>query len=228
MASSTDINGISKPQLSDIANIETATHAALDAIDLQLPSRFASVSARDSTIVSPLPGMISFVTATNELYVYDGTYWVSLRPRLFYHSVTQAFSSTTKVDITGLTVPLEANSKYIITGSIVVSTDRPTEDNDIEFAWSIPSGLTGDWILRSGPVTEAGTQYHDNYRVRNLEWSTACPAATKYTLYLRYEVEGVAISTNAGSLVMRAGESTAAAGNAYVMQDSYLKVEKVA
>ena len=83
-------------------------------------------------------------------------------------------------------------------------------------------------MIRSGPVGEAGPTYHDTMRVRNLEWSNTINLPCYYTIFTRYEIEGLALTDFAGSLVLQAAEATAATGSAYVMQDSYLRVEKVA
>jgi hypothetical protein len=45
----------------------------------QVISRFASTGARDSAITAPEEGMFAVVTATDTLYVYDGSAWQRLR-----------------------------------------------------------------------------------------------------------------------------------------------------
>lgn len=229
MATTTDINAIPMPELSDIANIETAVQPSIEAIDLLLTSRFNSVSERNSTITSPQFGMISIVETTGEVYMYDGTNWVSLRPRFFHHTVTQGNGSDSYIDVNDFSVPVEANSKYLFTGSIVVSTDSVTVDADIKFQWTYPAGVSGDWILYNASPGQDGPTYSEDIRISNREWTSEIGAAATYTVYYRYALEGLLItSATAGNMQMQFAQNVNRLGASYVMQESYLRVEKVA
>jgi hypothetical protein len=139
MPTSTPINGLQVPLLADQANIESATHPLANAIDSLVIARFSTLTARNTAIPSPTFGQMCSVSATGELYMYNGSAWVGARPRFKYKAVEeQVVNSATLQDDNDLWFTAEANSIYAATWVLSVFSASSTPDIRIQYA--IPAG----------------------------------------------------------------------------------------
>jgi hypothetical protein len=75
MAKTTPILGIQIPDLEESPNIESV-HTMAEAFEKYTVMRFATTGNRSTAIDSPTAGMVSYITGTGNLEVYDGSSWV--------------------------------------------------------------------------------------------------------------------------------------------------------
>lgn len=75
MVATTPINALRLAELTDTANAQTAFGNLGTDLDSRLVARFATTSARDAAITSPVPGQMAWVTSFNSLMVYYVSYW---------------------------------------------------------------------------------------------------------------------------------------------------------
>ncbi|WP_328313077.1 hypothetical protein OG432_24360 [Streptomyces sp. NBC_00442] len=68
---------ISIPSLTDAPNIEAAVSSTINALTQRTILRFASASARNAAIGSPVEGMQCWLQDTNTMTYYDGTQWLT-------------------------------------------------------------------------------------------------------------------------------------------------------
>lgn len=109
------------------------TAAEMNVVSDQTVMRFADSTARGSAIPSPTEGMTSYLDDLNRIEVYNGSAWGAVGTILQVVSATKTdtftTSSTTFVDITGLSVsvtPSSNTSKFLISYSITGSGDVGT------------------------------------------------------------------------------------------------------
>lgn len=141
MATTTTINGFPKPELSDVPNIETAVGNFADAVDSRVVPVFSTTGARDTAIPSPSFGMMAAVSGTGELYMYNGSVWVSARPRTIYKTSNETVtSSTTLQNDNDFFLSVEANSLYVVELDLVLTG---ATGGDFRSLWTFPSGCTG-------------------------------------------------------------------------------------
>lgn len=153
MSTNTPIAGLPSAELTDSPNIETVM-ALASAVDSLLVPRYSTVAARDAAITAPVFGQMAAVSATSELYMYNGTTWISARPRMFFKASSQTVSaSTTLVDDVDIQIPLEASGKYLVR---VVLACQHSSTGDIKLAWTDPGllGGGGSWRFSWGSTAD--------------------------------------------------------------------------
>lgn len=111
MSDTTAVNALPMPQLSDRANIETAVRPLAQAIDTRLVARFSTLAARNTAITAPVPGQMCWVTETTELYLHNGTTWISALPRTKRLVTPETRISNSYAPLT-LTLDVEPFSAY--------------------------------------------------------------------------------------------------------------------
>lgn len=146
MATTTPINGFSIPQLSDAPNIETAVNTFANAVDSRVIPRFATVAARGTAIPSPITGQLAHCADTTELYIYNGTLWVSARPRVKFKTADEGVSnSASPQDDDHLVFSVEINSEYVLAGELFISATNT--GRDFLANWTVPASTVGWWAL---------------------------------------------------------------------------------
>ena len=120
----------------------------------QVVSQFASASARDSAITSPVAGMICYTADIDWVWRYNGSKWMKQPKALYVPAVSSAITTTTFVDISGLTFTGDANSTYPFDGWL--STVAATA-GDVGLQWVLPSGASLEWGVLSPSSGNAGT-----------------------------------------------------------------------
>ena len=139
MPTATPINALQVPLLADQANIESAIHPFANAVDSLVTARFSTLSARNTAIPTPAFGQMCSVSATGELYFYNGTAWVGARPRTKHKLIEESVvNSATLQDDNDLFFSAEANSSYIAKWLLMVFCTSNAPDIRVQFA--IPAG----------------------------------------------------------------------------------------
>lgn len=168
--SNTEINGLRVPDLTDSADITDAVGNLADDVDTRLFARFATPSARDSAITSPVPGMVCFVESFNLPMIYYTAYWgffPGTPLALLYQSVAQSIA-----DLDHPSILMDSEHFDLINGhSTVTNTDRYTP--------SIPGRyhLEGGVSFASAGGSTRAAQFYKNGGVVNV-WGPENVAAT--------------------------------------------------
>jgi hypothetical protein len=119
----------------------------------QVITPFASTSARDSAITSPVNGMVCYTTDAAVLWIYNGTKWLRQQKKIYlgtqFQTVTTSFATVGNFSFTGDTGGVYAISSWM-------HTVAPTAA-DLSFQWSLPAGATVEWSLLGPASTDAGT-----------------------------------------------------------------------
>lgn len=149
MATTTAINAIPIPELTDPPHINNSIAPLANQIDTRMVARFSTVSARNTAIPTPTAGMMAWCTDMGELYLYNGTAWVSARPRTVYKTVVEYRSGTTVFSNDNeLFITIEPNSTYLM--NFMFSYDGSSSSADIKFQWNASAGVTTIAGLGSG------------------------------------------------------------------------------
>jgi len=225
MSTTSPINGFQMPTLSDTSDIEVAVQTPVLAIDSRVTSRFATTSARDTAITVPVAGMLSYVSGTEEMYLYNGSAWVSAIPRFKYKLSTQLVSSTSYVDVSNLTFSVESSSRYLLQYKIYGNSY--VNPGWIYYAFNFPSGAFIDW---SYTFREYGTDY-----LRAIQWAGyATPDLD--AAHLKYDISNIwestydlvlTTSTTPGTFAMRTNVN-GGGGNSSIYGYSWAKSTKIA
>jgi hypothetical protein len=217
VATTTTINGFPKPELSDVPNIETAVGNFADAVDARVVPVFSTTGGRDTAISAPSFGQMAAVSGTGELYMYNGSVWVSARPRTIYKASNESVtSSTVAQNDNDFFVSVEANSKYWI--ELWISYTAATS-GDFHSFWTGPSGFAGTrWrnVLISGATgdsdnktqidtiagvgaTTGGLNATTAYFNENVSLSTSGTSGTLQFVWCQGTSSGTATVVQAGS-----------------------------
>lgn len=102
---------------------------------------FASAAARDSAVTVPVEGMLTYLQDAPKRYTYyNGTKWM-IREARVRATTTQWVSNTTLSAVTGMTIPLDANSVYEWD---LLATVFGTQNVGVLLALQIPAAATLD------------------------------------------------------------------------------------
>lgn len=224
MATSTAVNGWAIPELGDAANI-TALNATFSAIDQRVTPIFSTATARNSAISSPTFGQMAAVSGTGELYMYDGTNWVSAKPRYRYCTADQGVTdnAVTLISSTYLTIPVEASSVYIIDGSF--RTLNSTFANDVRYGTLAPSGSTGSWSILQQATDDSWAV------IPAVSWNASHTYGGSSAGSVRSRFQGTLLtSVTSGAMTIQFCEAVNSAGTSTVTlcADSWIKLEKIA
>ncbi len=117
----------------------------------QVVSQFASASARDSAITSPVAGMVCYTSGDDTLWRYNGSKWI--RQRRCANLAGFSTTSVTFADVPGLSWTADANSTYAF--DMWLSTVAPTAA-DLSLQWVLPASATIEWGILGPAATNAG------------------------------------------------------------------------
>ncbi|GGP56090.1 hypothetical protein [Streptomyces abikoensis] len=153
--------GVQIAALTDAPNMATAAFNLADPIVQRTIMRFASASARNATLTSPVEGMTTWLQDVNTLEIYDGSGW-----RQVFYGAT-AWSTYTPTWTATTTNPSLGNGtlvgSYLITGkichvSIMLTIGSTTNKGSGAYRISLPvatantscPGVLGASFSRSG------------------------------------------------------------------------------
>lgn len=226
MTSTTTINGWTIPTLSDVPNIETAIHPLANAIDARVIPIFTTTGNRDSAISAPSFGMHAAVSGTGEVYVYNGSAWVSAVPRNFYKTANESVTNSTMQDDNTFTFSVEANSFYFAELHCCLSCVDAGAGVDFKSQWTVPASTTGiRW--RSALVTGATSDTSDKSQIDTIAGGSATIGvlATTKTFF----IERISFDTagTAGNATLQWAQAATDADPTIVEAGSYMRVWKV-
>lgn len=160
---------------------------------------------------------------------------ISAKPlfaRLTSNTTSLVNNSTTLVDITGMSVALEANSVYELRGMIIYSADTAA---DFKMGWTVPAGTTGTWAalaMQSSSATansstsarwQTQTDYTETEQLGGVGTGITSESTRSFALF-----QGLVItSATAGNIVMRGAQQTAHASDAGVGIGTYMVLTRV-
>lgn len=86
----------------------------------QAVTPFASTGARTSAITSPVTGMVSYITGTSRLEIYNGAVWVPVPGTMIGRGARTTSSSTTTTETAVLrvdSIPVTSGRAYVVATS---------------------------------------------------------------------------------------------------------------
>lgn len=134
----------------------------------QAVTPFASTGARSSAITSPVTGMVSYITGTSRLEMYDGTTWVPVPGQIVARGSRTTSSSTTTTEQSVLRV----DSVTVVSGRLYTVVTSPL--------W-LQSSVAGDVIAgrirwsSSGAATTSSTVLGENGGIQGTLASPGIP-----------------------------------------------------
>lgn len=139
-----------------------------------------------------------------------------VRPITARKTIDESLQNNTMQDDNELAVVLDANATYRIAADIISNSGTTP---DISYAWSIPSGAGGLWTVTAlvssalylGVLTWAQTAAVDGTAADNF-----------------HRLEGVMVTSSAGTLQFRWAQTTTTATNTTVKANSLLVATRVA
>jgi hypothetical protein len=140
----TTINSIPYPQTGDATQVPTDMHAMATQIDTRLITRYATLTSRDAIVTSPQTGQVVWVDETSHAYLYNGSKWVWLYPKIYNQSrLTQEveyYDQSAYTDSPFYYFYMEANSVYTFKMYIEIATFVV---ETCDFKAVAPAGATG-------------------------------------------------------------------------------------
>lgn len=227
MADTTPVNALPMPQLADRANIETAVRPLALAIDTRVVARFGTLAARNSAITGPVAGQMCWVTETKELYVHDGSVWVSARPRCARLGAAEVRTSSTPVPSPWLLHTVESFAAYKFKYWSVWTAASDAIDVRVKFV--APSGAV--WV--NGGVGPHVSQGDASVALGNFTGvlnggSVGSDYGLDGAVYTQVECEGVCITgATAGTMYSFFSHSTNTPGSPITMGAGFLEMWKI-
>lgn len=135
-------------------------------------------------------------------------------------------NSTTLVDDTVLTVPVQANAAYVV--EIGCRFLQANAAADLKTAWSVPSGATGTRMCFAPTGTAASFTSEVDTRASfiSLPFTTVSLWQMGTADICFREVAIVVTSTTSGSITFQWAQNTATAANTTRQQGSYIRVQR--
>lgn len=190
----------------------------------QVVSQFASASARDSAITSPVAGMVCYTADTDSLWRYSGTKWLRLPKALYVPSISSAITTAGFVDISGLSFTGDASSTYTVDGWL--STVAATA-GDVGLQWSLPSGATLEWGVLSPSSGNAGTNLDTTAYMGTITTTSGQSIGGMNSTGTAARVSGViVVASTAGTCKLQAN-NPGATGSSFI-RAGFLTVTQVA
>ncbi|MEU3903329.1 hypothetical protein AB0F20_05870 [Streptomyces goshikiensis] len=139
--------GILLPRLTDPPNID-ALYTVLNSIISKSVLSFASASARNATLTSPVEGQMAWLQDTNTMTEYTGSAWVNVLAGGVWTTYTPTWTATTTDPskgagtITGKWIDYGQKTHVMIQ---VVLGSGFSMGSGI-WRWSLPAAMTGTWV----------------------------------------------------------------------------------
>lgn len=80
MATTTAIQGLPVPQSTDTPDVPRDFLALANAVEKKLVMVFTTTAQRSSLVTSPTAGMVTVITSTETIDLYNGTTWKQIYP----------------------------------------------------------------------------------------------------------------------------------------------------
>lgn len=155
----------------------------------------------------------------------------NLAKMAFMSSSVTVNNSTTFVNATGLSLSLDASTSYAIDGWLHWQSN-PTPD--IKFQWTVPSGMTGFWMLLGPPgnvAPVAGSERinYGNFGVASQATSFSAAGDDEFTgtVFIAAFPHATFTTTNAGTLQLQFAQNTANGSDTILRIGSWIRAVKL-
>jgi len=188
----------------------------------QTVMRFASASARNATLTSPVAGMTAWLAAEKQLTVYDGTQWIAAITGL---TGWQSWTPTWSTD-TGQHLPIYGNAdvrcRYMQMGTTILFTMWIQFGSSTNFGSGVTTGDNWRFSLPK-PAAATGTIGTASLFLGDLTRAVVGPAVANTTTHMNlYAGSGAANGTvNNGGAVDSLTPFTWAAGDRLSVHGHY-------
>lgn len=233
MTTTTAINGLPYPQLSDVKD-EVAQFSAFSAVaDSRYVPRYTNAATRDVANPSPVQGQLAYLTQEKLLTGRHSASWdVELLPTVVRKSTPQSVTnSTSLVPDAQLKMSLLANSTYAIEVVLFVTGDV-VPNGGIMIAWTDLSTLVGTQVRL--PIGVRNLAGNTNIEAASMLMNNPLYGANQYgtvsTSLVQTHHEFLFVTTESSpiSCTMRWAQSVASTTPTTINQDSHLKYWKIA
>lgn len=159
------------------------------------------------------------LNATEGLYV-DG---VDRVPLFAYKAVDQAPITNSAVleDITGLTVPVRANRRYLAEIAVVYDTGSTA---DAQVGLSVPAGATGTWWHASA---KNNADSSPNFGATSIATALQAGGVSSGTVLAANYRGLIHVAGTAGAVQVRGAQAVSNPGNTIFKADSYIRLTEV-
>ena len=186
----------------------------------QVVTPFASVSARDSAITSPVNGMYATTTDTGFLWRYNGTKWLRQPTTVSKQADTSWTSTTTLSNDPDLVFAVDANGIYHYVFDLLIETVSTSVG--LKTAITYPAGARVDYGIE-GSVGSA--YFSTTTQAASSGASTTFSTASNFT-FARY-TGWISVAGTAGNVQIQAAQGTSNASSAWILRGSSVKYVQV-
>jgi hypothetical protein len=188
----------------------------------QTVTPFASNSARDSAITSPVEGMLCYTTDAKVFWWYNGSKWMRQQKKIYlgstYSNATASFTDVGNFSFTG-----DTGGVYAFDGWL--HTVAPTA-NDLSLQWSLPASATIEWSLRGPASTDAGTQPTTVYQGAITTTGPLTIGGMASSGCVGQVTGTIVIDGTSGTCKLQ-GAQLVAGGTSFVRLSSWLSIEQI-
>lgn len=115
-------------------------------VDLYLMGQAVIRCTSGTRPASPAAGWHIWETDTKRMLWYSGSVWIAYPKVLMaVKSSDQSINTTSATNVTGMTVPLDANAQYLIEGYFRINVPSGTNAGPLVFGWTVPASSTWHW-----------------------------------------------------------------------------------
>lgn len=187
----------------------------------QVVTPFASASARDSAITSPVTGMLCYTSGDDTLWRYNGSKW--LRQRRCADLGSYSNSTTSFTDVGGISFTSDTNSTYAF--DIWLSTVAPTA-GDLQVQWVLPSAASIEWSVLSPASGNAGTTLDTTIFQGTLATVSGFTIGGMNSVGTTARATGTIVTAGTGGTCKVQAAQLAASGTSFIRQHSWFALEQ--
>ena len=187
----------------------------------QTVTPFASTSARDSAITSPVNGMYCTTTDTGFLWRYNGTKWLRQGAVVSKQQDTSWTSTTTFSNDPDLVFSADANAIYHY--SITLGVETVSTSVGLKVAITYPSGARVDF----GVEGSVGGSYFSTWS-QSYSSGTSIATFSTNSNFSVVDIEGwISLAGTAGNFQIQAAQGTSNASSAWILRGSSIRYTQV-
>ncbi len=191
----------------------------------QVVSQFASASARDSAITSPVNGMLCYTTDLGAMWSYNGSKWLRRRVTVYSGAdVGTGANNTTFGNVGWFSFSMDANSKYVFDSWVAYEAGAT---GDMKLQFTLPAGATIKWSTY-GPPTTTTTGIDIGQGVLNTAAGPGLMGGTGFVQMVGRIAGTVTTSSTAGTAQLQFAQNANDAEATTIYADSWLSYEQVA
>jgi hypothetical protein len=163
MPATTPLQGLTIPELSDIANLPAQVSSLVQEIEKRLVMRFSSESNRNAAITSPEEGETCFITGLKKYTTYSGGAWRKWSPDAPYaligYRATPSISTASLVAVTFNTEVIDTHGMFTSPSTDIKCVKEGYHRIVYKAIWSggTTTGGVESRVLINGSEVEMGT-----------------------------------------------------------------------